>query len=44
MSKTRNKFSLEVRARAVRMVLENEIDDRSRWSAITSISNKIGYA
>ncbi len=42
MSKTRNKFSLEVRARAVRMVLENEGDYRSRWAAITSISNKIG--
>ncbi len=44
MSKTRNKFSLEVRARAVRMVLENEGDYRSRWAAITSISNKIGCA
>ena len=42
MSKTRNKFSLEVRARAVRMVLENEGDYSSRWAAITSISNKIG--
>ena len=43
MSNTRNKFSLEVRARAVRMVLENEDDYSSRWAAITSISSKIGY-
>ena len=42
MSKTRNKFSLEVRARAVRMVLENENEYSSRWAAITSISAKIG--
>ena len=43
MSNTRNKFSLEMRARAVRMVLENEDDYSSRWAAITSISSKIGY-
>ena len=42
MSNTRNRFSLEVRARAVRMVLENESDYSSRWAAITSISAKIG--
>lgn len=42
MSNMRNKFSLEVRARAVRMVLENESDYSSRWAAITSISAKIG--
>lgn len=42
MSKTRNKFSLEVRARAVRMVLENEDEYSTRWAAITSISAKIG--
>jgi len=42
MSNTRNRFSLEVRARAVRMVLENESDYPSRWAAITSISAKIG--
>jgi len=42
MSKTRNRFSLEVRARAVRMVLENEDEYPSRWAAITSISSKIG--
>ena len=43
MSNTRNKFSHEVRAQAVRMVLENEDDYSSRWAAITSISSKIGY-
>ncbi len=42
MNNTRNRFSLEVRARAVRMVLENESDYSSRWAAITSISSKIG--
>ncbi len=42
MSNTRNRFSLEVRARAVRMVLENESGYSSRWAAITSISTKIG--
>jgi transposase-like protein len=42
MSNTRNSFSLEVRARAVRMVLENEGEYSSRWAAITSISAKIG--
>lgn len=42
MSHTRNRFTLEVRARAVRMVLENESDYSSRWAAITSISTKIG--
>jgi len=42
MSNTRHTFTLEVRARAVRMVLENESDYSSRWAAITSISAKIG--
>lgn len=42
MSNTRNRFSPEVRARAVRMVLENESDYSSRWAAIISISAKIG--
>ena len=42
MSNTRNRFTLEVRARAVQMVLENERDYSSRWAAITSISAKIG--
>ncbi len=41
-SKTTNKFSPEVRARAVRMVLEHEGDHPSRWAAVVSIAEKIG--
>ena len=41
-SKTANKFSPEIRARAVRMLLEHESEHPSRWAAATSIAGKIG--
>ena len=42
MSKTTNKFSPEVRTRAVRMVLEHGGEYPSRWAAVVSDSQKNG--
>ncbi len=41
-SKTTNKFSPEVRARAVLMVLDHESEHDTRWAAVVSIAGKIG--
>ena len=40
--KTSNRFSPEVRQRAVRMVLDHGGDHASQWAAIGSIAGKIG--
>ena len=40
--KTTNKFSAEVRERAVRMVQDHQGDHASQWAAIASIASKIG--
>ena len=40
--KTSNRYSPEVRERAVRMVLEHGGDHASQWAAIGSIAAKIG--
>jgi transposase len=40
---TSAKYSPEVRARAVRMVLEHQSDYPSQWAAIGSIASKIGW-
>ncbi len=42
MSKTTNKFSPEVRERAVRLVFGDEGQHGFRWQAIVSIAAKIG--
>ncbi len=42
MSKTTNKFSPEVRERAIRMVQDHQVDYPSRWAAVVSIAEKIG--
>ena len=41
-TKKSNKFSPEVRERAVRMVREHRVDYPSLWAAIESIAPKIG--
>jgi transposase len=41
-NKTSNRFSPEVRQRAVRMVLDHGGDHASQWAAIGSIAAKIG--
>lgn len=41
-SKTTNKFSPEVRARAARMVLGHAGEHPSRWMMVTSVAAKIG--
>ena len=40
--KTSNRFSPEVRRRAVRMVLEHGGDHASQWAAIGSVAGRIG--
>ena len=41
MSKS-NRYSPEVRQRAVRMVFDHEADDSSQWAALGAIAPKIG--
>jgi transposase len=41
-AKTANRYSAEIRSRAVRMVSEHGADHASQWAAIGSIAAKIG--
>ncbi len=42
MKSVSTRYSPEVRARAVRMVKEHQVDHSSQWAAICSIAGKIG--
>ena len=37
-----SKFSSEVRARSVQLVMEQEAQHKSQWQAVTSVAQKLG--